>query len=37
MNHVDLEYYEDANQIVAHIEDYFKDHNGSCNVSEEEK
>lgn len=37
MNHVDLEHYEDANQIVAHIEDYFKDHNGSCNVSEEEK
>lgn len=37
MNHVDLDHYEDANQIVAHIEDYFKDHNGSCNVSEEEK
>ena len=37
MNHIDLEHYEDANQIVAHIEDYFKDHNGSCNVSEEEK
>ena len=37
MNHVDLDHYEDANQAVAHIEDYFKDHNGSCSISEEEK
>lgn len=29
-NHIDVEKYEDANQVVAHIEDYFKDHNGSC-------
>lgn len=29
-NHIDVTNYEDANQIIAHIEDYFKDHNGSC-------
>lgn len=29
-NHIDIEKYEDANQIIAHIEDYFKDHAGSC-------
>ena len=34
MNHIDIDKYEDANQIVAHIEDYFKDHNGSCSVLE---
>lgn len=33
-NHIELERYDDANQLVAHIEDYFKDHNGSC-VTEE--
>ena len=32
MNHTDIESYEDVNKIVAHIEDYFKDHGGKCNV-----
>ena len=33
-HHVDIMDYDDANQIEAHIEDYFKDHNGSCNTIE---
>lgn len=32
-NHIDIEKYEDANQVVAHIEDYFKDHNGNCKIN----
>lgn len=32
MNHTDIESYEDVNKIVAHIEDYFKDHGGKCTV-----
>lgn len=32
MNHTDIESYEDVNKIVAHIEDYFKDHGGKCDV-----
>ena len=32
-NHIDVEKYEDANQIIAHIEDYFSEHNGSCEVN----
>lgn len=32
-NHIDIEKYEDANQIIAHIEDYFSEHNGSCEVN----
>ena len=32
MNHPDIESYEDVNKIVAHIEDYFKDHGGKCTV-----
>lgn len=32
MNHIDIENYEDVNKIVAHIEDYFKDHGGKCTV-----
>lgn len=32
MNHTDIESYEDINKIVAHIEDYFKDHGGKCTV-----
>ena len=32
MNHTDIENYEDVNKIVAHIEDYFKDHGGKCTV-----
>lgn len=34
MNHTDIESYEDVNKIVAHIEDYFKDHGGECTVVE---
>ena len=33
-NHIDVTNYEDANYVVAHIEDYFKDHNGLCIVNE---
>lgn len=32
MYHTDIESYEDVNKIVAHIEDYFKDHGGKCTV-----
>lgn len=32
MNHTDIESYEDVNKIVAHIEDYFKEHGGKCTV-----
>lgn len=31
-NHIDIENYNDANKSKAHIEDWFKEHNGSCNV-----
>lgn len=34
-NHIDITNYEDANQVVAHIEDYFGDHNGNCVVKED--
>lgn len=33
-NHMELDNYDDANQIVAHIEDYFKEHNGTCDIKE---
>lgn len=32
-NHTDVEGMGDANKIIAHIEDYFKDHNGKCEVN----
>ncbi len=32
-NHIDVEKYEDINQIIAHIEDYFSEHNGSCEIN----
>lgn len=32
-NHIDVEKYENINQIIAHIEDYFSEHNGSCEVN----
>ena len=32
-NHIDIEKYEDTNQISAHIEDYFSERNGSCEVN----
>ena len=31
-NHIDLKY-DDVNQAIAHIEDYFKEHGGSCNIN----
>ena len=33
-NHTDVEGLEDANKALAHIEDYFKDHNGKCEIQE---
>ena len=33
-NHIDIDKYEDANQVLAHIEDYFKVHNGNCKINE---
>ena len=35
INHTDIDSYEDVNKIIAHIEDYFNDHGGKCNVEEE--
>lgn len=32
-NHVDVEKYGDANQIIAHIEDYFSERDGICEVN----
>ena len=32
VNHIDIFKYDDANQVIAHIEDYFKDHNGTCVI-----
>lgn len=32
-NHIDISRYEDANEVVAHIDDYFKEHDGSCNIN----
>ena len=31
-NHIDIEKLDDANKVMAHIDDYFKDHGGSCNT-----
>ena len=31
-NHVDVIKYDDVNVMLAHIEDYFKDHKGYCNI-----
>ena len=33
-NHTDVENESDANKAKAHIEDYFKDHYGSCKTNE---
>ena len=33
-NHVDLMHCEDANEAIAHIEDYFNDHGGSVKIVE---
>ena len=35
INHVDLTQYNDANEAIAHIEDYFNDHGGSVKIVEE--
>lgn len=32
-NHTNVEGMGDANKVIAHIEDYFKDHNGKCEIS----
>ena len=32
-NHTDVEGKGDANKAIAHIEDYFKDHNGKCEIN----
>lgn len=32
-NHIDVEGMGDANKAIAHIEDYFKDHNGKCEIN----
>lgn len=32
-NHTDVEEMGDANKAIAHIEDYFKDHNGKCEIN----
>lgn len=31
-NHTDVDSYDDANKAVANVEDYFKEHNGSCLI-----
>ena len=31
-NHTDVDGMGDANKVIAHIEDYFKDHNGKCEI-----
>ncbi|MDO5784441.1 MAG: helix-turn-helix transcriptional regulator [Eubacteriales bacterium] len=35
-NHADVESYDDANQVAAHIEDYFESRGGSVTVTREE-
>lgn len=37
MDHTDVDRYENANKARAHIEDWFKEHNGSCTTKEEAK
>lgn len=34
-NHIDLIQYDDANEAIAHIEDYFNDHGGSVKIVEQ--
>ena len=29
-DHIDIEKLDNANKVVARLEDYFKDHGGSC-------
>ena len=35
-NHTDVERVDDANKAIARIEDYFKDHNGTCISNQNE-
>lgn len=35
-NHIDVERVDDANKVIARIEDYFKDHNGTCISNQNE-
>lgn len=35
-NHIDVERVDDANKAIARIEDYFKDHNGTCIFNQNE-
>lgn len=37
VDHIDIEEYDNANKVIAHIEDYFKEHNGSCKITNEDK
>lgn len=32
--HADIDVYDDANKAIAHVSDWFKDHNGSCIIKE---
>ena len=34
-NHTNVESYDDVNKAIVHIEDWFKEHNGSCTINEE--
>lgn len=36
-DHTDIDQYSDANQIIAHIEDYFEDHGGTVNRIDNEQ
>lgn len=33
-NHTNVESYDDVNKAIAHIGDWFKEHNGSCTINE---
>ncbi len=35
-NHVSTEQYDDANELAAHLKDYFHDHGGKVRVTEQE-
>lgn len=35
-DHIEIEKYDNAREMKAHIEDYFKDHNGFCETTIEE-
>ncbi len=35
-NHTDVDKYDNANKAIAHVEDWFKDHNGKCLVNKDD-